>query len=278
MTERDEARDRACGDRTDDRDHLEDSGEDGEQDRERDLEERQPDEGGRRHHPDEEQLAAHVAPEEGVHVGDERNEFVALAAREDPPDPLEETRGVPQQEERRDEEDEELEQEVPEADDERDRVASDHLAEIGHARERDDHLIEVLEAQLVCCFGQGVLGVDDERRQRPLQLAQLFDDERHKDPSATYYGCKKADKDDERRERPREREPALEERDPWEQHVGDDRRPNERANDVAGTIEDEDRGDGEQADDDTLRRRAPPRAHMPAGLSAPREARRGSDR
>ena len=132
-----------------------------------------------------------------------------MATRQHATYPLQQSRRVAQEEKGRDEEDEKLEQEVAEADDERDRVPPDHRCQIRHAGEPDDQLVEVLEPQLIRRLGQGVLGIHDERRQGPLQIPELFDRERHEDATATDYGRKEGDEHDERRDRSREREPPL---------------------------------------------------------------------
>ena len=128
MTERDQARDRAGRNRADDRDHLEHARHEREEQSKWHLQHRKPDHRHRRHHADEKDLPPHVAAEQRVDLGEERDDLVPLAWRQETSEPLEEPRRVAQEEERRDEEDEEFEQEMTEADHEGDRSAGDHLA------------------------------------------------------------------------------------------------------------------------------------------------------
>src|SRR2546427_12595527 len=116
MPERDEARDRAGGYRSDDRDHLKDTGHDREEQHERHLQDRQTDERDRRHHADEEHLTADISPQERIHLTDERDQLVPLARGQHSTEPLEEARRVPQKEERCEQKYQELEEEVAEDD------------------------------------------------------------------------------------------------------------------------------------------------------------------
>ena len=68
MPKRDQASDRAGGDRPHDRDHLEHAGHDGKEQHERYLQDREPDERRRRHDADEKDLTADVAAEQRIHL------------------------------------------------------------------------------------------------------------------------------------------------------------------------------------------------------------------
>src|SRR3989442_10080790 len=188
VAERHQASDRAGGDRTHDRDHLEHAGHDREEENEWDLQNRKADEGRRGHHPDEEHLPAHVAPQQSVDLREQRDDLVPLARRQESPQPLEEPWRVAQQEERRDQEDEELEQKVAKTNDERDSPARDHMADIPDAREVDDEGVQIFQAELIRSLSERVLRVRDERRKRALQIAQLVDCQGNQDPAATDYG------------------------------------------------------------------------------------------
>src|SRR6266550_1019085 len=104
MSKRDQTRDSARGDRSDDRNHLEHASHDREEQDKGHLQDREADERRRRHHSDQEHLTTNVSAEKCVHLGEKRNQLVALARRKDPTEPLKETRRIAQQEERRDEE------------------------------------------------------------------------------------------------------------------------------------------------------------------------------
>src|SRR2546428_8143011 len=191
MPERDEAGDRACGYRSDDRDHLKDAGHESEEQHERHLQDRETNERHRRHHADEEHLTADVSAKERIHLPDERDELVPLASGQHSTEPLEETRRVAQQEERRDEEHKELKKEMAEPHNERHRAPRHHRTQIAGAGEPNDHRIDVCEPDLVGRLGELVLRVRDERRQGALQVPDLIDRERHQKPAATNYGSEK---------------------------------------------------------------------------------------
>src|SRR5204863_6320798 len=129
-----------------------------------------------------------VSAEKCVHLGEERNQLVALARRKNPTEPLKETRRIAQQEERRDEEYEQLEEEVTEADDERHRAAGHHLREIADPGEIHDQSIEILEADLIGRLSECVLRVGHQGRQRPLNVAHLIDRERNEESAGSDYG------------------------------------------------------------------------------------------
>ena len=188
MPERDEAGDRAGGYRSDNWDHLKDAGHDREEQDERHLQDRQTDKRDRRHHADEKHLTADISPQERIHLTDERDELVPLARGQHSTEPLEEPRRVAQQEERRDQKHQELEEEVTETDYEGHCSPRDHLRQVGDAGEADDKRIEIPESDLISGLGQRVLRVRDQRWKGALQVSDLIDRERHQDPSATNYG------------------------------------------------------------------------------------------
>ena len=187
MPERDEARHRAGGDRTHDRDDLEHPRHEAEQERERDLKDRQPDERRRPHHEDEEQLTAHVPAQQRVDLAQERNDLRPLARGYEPADPIEEPRRVAQEEEGRDEEHQELEEEVADTHDDGHGGPRDRLRHVA-ARTGDvvqQQLVEIGETHLVRRLGERALGVRQQARQRALQLSDLVDHHWDEQPPAT---------------------------------------------------------------------------------------------
>ena len=238
MTQRDEARDGARGDRPDDRNHLKHPGQERQEQRERQLKDRQADERHSRHHPDEEHLPPDVPAEQGIDLREERNELVALARRKNSAEPLKEARGIPEEEEGGNEEDEKLQEQVPEAHDERDRAARNHLGEVADSSGVGNQRIQVFESDLVGGLGEGVLRVSHERWQRALQLTHLIDRKWDEKSCATNYGRKQPEEDDRCRHGPRKRETALKERDHRKEHIRQHAGPNKWAHDVPGAVND----------------------------------------
>src|SRR5205814_4474956 len=104
--------------------------------------------------------------------------------------------------------------------------------------------------------------------ERALKLPDLGDGERNQQPAATKYGGEERDEYERGGGRSRQPGAALNQRDHRKKDVGDDRRPDEWANNVARAVHDVHGDQGEQDDDDTLGRRTPTRTHRWLRLSA----------
>src|SRR5437764_914983 len=196
MTERDKARDRPSGDRSDERDRLERTGHDAQQHAVWDAEHRETDRGDRGHEDHEDQLPSDIAAEHHVRVAEDVEDLHAMFAWDVALDRREQTRCVAEHEECPDQKDQEAKEEVACTDDEWERVTRCHAlqlsVEILKVRP-DQRVVEIAETDRIESVRNRLAGVREEGWPGLLKVVRIVDDSGHEQSSATENDRKNAE-------------------------------------------------------------------------------------